>query len=161
MILGLTFAQFTTLHVLISLIAIATGLVAVPAYARGQRTPTMTTVFLATTFATSATGFLFPITAMTPALLFGIISTVVLLIAYVALYSLHRRGRARIVYVVSATFALYLNIFVLIVQAFLKVEVLNTLAPNGNEPPFLVAQGVLLAAMLALGWKAVKNHPGR
>ncbi|MNL07343.1 hypothetical protein D3C87_1280160 [compost metagenome] len=52
---------------------------------------------------------------------------------------------------------LYLNMFVLIVQSFLKVEALNALAPNGNEPPFLVAQLALLVAAICLGWKATRR----
>ncbi|MDQ0559041.1 hypothetical protein QO004_000819 [Rhizobium mesoamericanum] len=153
MILGLTISQFTTLHVVLSFIGIASGLVALPAFAAGRWMPRMTALFLATTLATTLTGFLFPITAFTPALGVGIISTVILAVALAALYGHGLKGRARPVYAIAATAGLYLNLFVLIVQAFLKVPALNDLAPNGNEPPFLIAQGLLLAGAALLGWK--------
>lgn len=156
MILGLTISQFTTLHVFISFVGIISGLIALPAYAAGRWMPRMSALFLATTVATTLTGFLFPITVLTPALIFGIISTVVLTIALAALYGFHLKGRARSVYAITATLALYLNMFVLIVQAFLKVPSLNELAPEGNEPPFLAAQAVLLVLALILGWRAVR-----
>ncbi|CCM75486.1 hypothetical protein [Rhizobium mesoamericanum] len=155
MILGLTIPQFTTLHVVLSFIGIASGLVALPAFAAGRWMPRMTALFLATTLATTLTGFLFPITAFTPALGVGIISTVILAVAFAALYGYGLEGRARPVYAISATAGLYLNFFVLIVQAFLKIPALNDLAPNGNEPPFLVAQGLLLAGAALLGWKTM------
>ena len=153
MILGLTVSQFTTLHVVLSFIGIASGLVALPAFAAGRWMPRVTALFLATTTATTLTGFLFPITAFTPALGVDIVSTVTLAVALAALYGYGLKGRARPIYAASATAGLYLNLFVLIVQAFLKVPALNDLAPNGNEPPFLVAQGLLLATAALLGWK--------
>lgn len=156
MILGLTISQFTTLHVFISFVGIISGLIALPAYAAGRWMPRMSALFLATAVATTLTGFLFPITVLTPALIFGIISTVVLTITLAALYGFHLKGRARSVYAITATLALYLNMFVLIVQAFLKVPSLNELAPEGNEPPFLAAQAVLLILALILGWRAVR-----
>ncbi|MBT9372325.1 hypothetical protein [Rhizobium sp. CSW-27] len=160
MIIGLTISQFTALHVVISFIGIISGLIALPAYAAGRWMPGMTALFMATTAATTLTGFLFPITVLTPALVFGILSTLVLAVAFAALYGFGLKGRARPIYAVAATVALYLNLFVLVVQAFLKVDSLNALAPNGNEPPFLVAQGILLIAMVFLGWKAVRACPG-
>lgn len=159
MILGLTISQFTTFHVALSFIGIVSGLVALPAWAAGRWMPRMTALFLATTLATTLTGFLFPITGFTPALGVGIISTAVLAVALVALYGLRLRGRARTVYALSAIADLYLNMFVLIVQAFLKVEVLNALAPEGNEPPFLVAQSILLLATILLGRASVVRQP--
>ncbi|AMD58310.1 hypothetical protein C241_10691 [Bradyrhizobium lupini HPC(L)] len=158
MILGLTIPQFTALHVGLSFIGIATGLIALPAYAAGRWMPRMMALFLVTTLATTLTGFLFPIGNFTPALGVGVISTLVLAIALVALYGYGLNGRARIIYTITATMSLYLNMFVLIVQAFLKVETLNKLAPNGNEPPFLIAQTVLLVGAICLGWKAARRR---
>jgi hypothetical protein len=156
MILGLTIPQFTLLHVAISLVAILAGLVALPAFARGSILPRVTGVFLWMTLLTSLTGFLFPIASFTPALGFGILSTLLLAASFWAWYGRKLAGRARTIYAVTATIALWLNLFVLIVQSFLKVPALNALAPNGNEPPFLIAQSVLLVAVLALGYRAVK-----
>ncbi|MGQ3101905.1 MAG: hypothetical protein ACT6Q5_08275 [Sphingopyxis solisilvae] len=156
MILGLTIPQFTALHVAISLIAIAAGLIALPAFARGRILPRTTGIFLWTTLLTSLTGFLFPIVAFTPALGFGILSTLILVATFWAWYARKLAGRAATVYVVTATLALYLNLFVLVVQSFLKVPTLNALAPNGTEPPFAAVQAVLLIAMIGLGYLAFK-----
>lgn len=157
MVLGMTIAQFTALHVVISFIGIGTGLVAMQALADGRWLPRWQGVFLATTVLTSLTGFLFPITSFTPALGTGIVSSIVLLVALWAAYGAHRQGRAATVYAISAAAALWLNLFVLVVQSFLKVPGLNALAPTGTEPPFLVAQIVVLAGMVLMGWKAVRG----
>ncbi len=156
MILGLTIPQFTTLHVLISFVGIIAGLIALPAFARGRILPRTNVIFLWFTLLTSLTGFLFPILAFTPALGTGIVSTLVLAIAFWAWYARKLVGRAAPIYAVTATMALWLNLFVLVVQSFLKVPALNALAPNGTEPPFAAAQGVLLIAMIGLGYLAFK-----
>lgn len=156
MILGLTIPQFTLLHVAISFVGIITGLIALPAFARGRILPRLTGIFLWTTLLTSLTGFLFPILTFTPALGVGILSTLILVLSFWAWYVRRLAGSARTIYAVTATIALWLNLFVLVVQSFLKVPALNMLAPNGNEPPFLVAQAVLLAALVFLGYRAVK-----
>jgi len=156
MILGLTIPQFTVLHVLISFVGIGTGLIALPAFTRGRILSRTMGVFLWTTLITSLSGFLFPIVAFTPALGTGILSTLILIFAFVAYYGRKLAGRAATVYAVSATAALYLNMFVLVVQSFLKVPALNALAPNGTEPPFAAAQGALLLAAILFGYVAVK-----
>lgn len=156
MILDLSIPQFTTLHVLISFFGIIAGLVAIPALARGRVLPRTNAVFLWFTLLTSLTGFLFPIVAFTPALGTGIVSTLVLAIAFWAWYGRKLAGRAASVYAVTATIGLWLNLFVLVVQSFLKVPALNALAPNGTEPPFAAAQGTLLVLMIGLGYLAFK-----
>lgn len=156
MILGLTIPQFTTLHVLISFVGIIAGLIALPAFARGRILSRTNVIFLWFTLLTSLTGFLFPILAFTPALGTGIVSTLVLAVAFWAWYARKLAGRAATIYAVSATAALYLNLFVLVVQSFLKVPALNALAPNGTEGPFVVAQGALLLTAILFGYLAVK-----
>lgn len=158
MILGLSIPAFIALHVAISLVGIVAGLVALPALAKGHFLPGTQAIFLVTTLLTSLTGFLFPFRGFTPAIGVGIVSTLVLIVAFVALYGLKLRGRARGVYAVSATAALWMNLFVLVVQGFLKVPALNLLAPTGSEPPFLAAQGLLLIVMLILG-AAILRQP--
>lgn len=156
MILGLTIPQFTALHVAISLVGIGAGLVALPAFARGHTRPRTTGIFLWATLLTSLSGFLFPIVAFTPALGVGILSTLILALAFHAYYGRKLAGRAAAVYAVTATLSLYLNLFVLVVQAFLKVPALNALAPTGTEPPFLMAQAALFGAALWFGYGAFK-----
>lgn len=156
MILGLTIPQFTALHVAISLVGIGAGLVALPAFARGRALPRTTGIFLWATLLTSLSGFLFPIVAFTPALGVGILSTLILALAFHAYYRRKLAGRAATVYALTATLALYLNLFVLVVQSFLKVPALNALAPTGTEPPFLAAQGALVLAAALFGAIAVR-----
>lgn len=160
MILGMSVSSFTTLHVLISLVAIATGLVVVWGMLTANRVGGLTFVFLLTTVLTTLTGFLFPITAFTPALGTGIVSSVVLVVTLIALYVFHMRGAWRWVFVAGAVLSLYLNVFVLVAQAFLKVPALSALAPSGSEPPFAIAQGAVLVLFILIGLLSLRRfHP--
>jgi hypothetical protein len=160
MILGMTTATFTLVHVLLSLVGIASGLLVVYGMLRGKRFDGATAIFLVTTALTSLTGFLFPVEHILPSHIFGIISLVALAIAIPARYTLRLAGAWRTIYVVCAVLALYLNVFVLVVQVFLKVPAAHALAPTGKEPPFLIAQVVVLAIFVVLGILAVKKfHP--
>jgi hypothetical protein len=162
MILGMSLATFTTVHVIISLIAIVTGIFVVIAMVGGSNSAAWTALFLLTTILTSVTGFLFPLSGLTPAVIFGILSLVTLAIALFALYGRHLAGAWRWIYVVTAVFALYLNMFVLVVQSFQKLSFLQPLAPTQSEPPFAIAQIVVLVVFVVLGWLAVKRfHPAR
>jgi hypothetical protein len=157
MIFGLTIAQFTALHVAISLVAIASGIVVMLAFAAGRRIVTgLSGLFLITTAGTTLTGFLFPFNGLTPAFLTGLVSIPVLLLAFVALYGRKLKGRAAMAYAISASIALYLNLLAFVTQAFLKVPPLHALAPSGTELPFLGAQVVTLGAMIALGVLSAK-----
>ena len=156
MVLGLSLAAFTQLHTIISLVAIATGLIALVAFARGSWLGIIMQIFVWTTVATTVTGFLFPFNGFTPAIGTGIVSSVVLLGLLFALYQSKLQGGARTVFAVTAAISLYLNLFVLVVQSFLKIPALHALAPLGNEPPFAAAQGVVLIASIALGYFSVK-----
>lgn len=157
MILGMSLSAFTTLHVIISLIAIATGLVVLAAMLRAERLGKWTAIFLATTILTSVTGFMFPIAGFTPALALGAISLVILALAVAARYAFHLVGPWRWIYVVTALAALYLNCFVLVVQMFRKLPALHTLAPTESEPPFQIAQGALLVLFIVLGFLATRR----
>ena len=158
MILGLSLSAFTTLHVIISLIGIVAGLVVVCGMLTGQRPGGITALFLLTTVLTSATGFLFPVDKLLPSHIVGILSLIALAIALVALYRFHLAGAWRWVYVVTALLALYFNCFVGVVQSFLKIAALHALAPTGSEPPFAVAQLVLLAIFIVIGIVAVRRY---
>ena len=161
MIAGLSIENFTILHTAISLIGIVGGLIMLAGMLRARRLPGWTALFLVTTVLTSATGFMFPITSLTPAIVFGVISIVILAIALMALYVKHLSGAWRWIYVTTALAALYLNVFVLIVQSFQKLPALQKLAPTQSEPPFAIAQGVALIAFLVLGALAARRfRPG-
>jgi hypothetical protein len=156
MILGMSVATFTLVHVLISLIGILSGIVVVLRMLARRGLDGWNLVFLVTTVATSVTGFMFPSKAFGPAHVVGVISLIVLAAALFALYVGHLAGAWRWIYVASAVFALYLNVFVLVVQLFDKIAFLHRFAPTGAEPPFGAAQG---AVLLALGYLAVKRFP--
>jgi hypothetical protein len=161
MIAGLSIENFTILHVAISLVGIVSGLIVLAGMLRARSLQGWTALFLVTTILTSVTGFLFPINGLTPAIVVGLISIVILAIALMALYLKQLRGAWRWIYVVTALMALYFNVFVLIVQAFQKVPVLQKLAPTQSEPPFQIAQGVTLVAFLVLGTLAARKfRPG-
>lgn len=149
--------MYTLIHVVISLIGIGSGLIVLFGMFGGKRLDGMTALFLATTVLTSVTGFGFPITGVTPGIILGVLSLIVLAIAIPARYTFRMAGRWRAIYVVTAVIALYFNCFVLIVQSFLKLPVLHALAPKGNEPPFAIAQGILLVLFTVAGTLAVKK----
>jgi hypothetical protein len=160
MILGIATATFTQFHVLLSLIGIVSGIVVALAMLAANRLPVITAIFLATTVATSATGFMFHFASFGPPEIIGVISLVALGTAILALYSYKLAGSWRWIYVAAAVFALYLNVFVGVVQTFQKVAFFHALAPTQTEPPFAVAQGVVLIAFIALGIAAAKKfHP--
>jgi hypothetical protein len=155
MVLGMNLETFTLIHVLISLVGIASGLVVLYGFLTNRRLDAWTAVFLLTTALTSLTGFLFPFTAATPAIKLGIISLVVLAIAIVTRYLLHLTWRKT--YVIAACIALYFNVFVLVVQSFEKVPSLKALAPTQKEPPFAIAQIAVLLLFVALMIFSVKR----
>jgi len=162
MILGMSIPTFTLLHVIISLVGIVSGLVVLFGMFGSHRLPGWTALFLVTTILTSVTGFLFPRTTLTPAQIFGIISLVVSVPTLAALYAFRLGGAWRWIYTGGAVLLLYLNMFVLVVQSFLKIPFLHPLAPTASEPPFLAAEGALLAIFVVLGIVALlKFHPER
>ncbi len=150
----------TTVHVAISLVGIATGFVVLLGMLQGRRLDGWTVVFLTTTVLTSATGFLFPPKQLLPAHIIGALSLVLLAIAIVARYRHALSGKWAAIYVVCAAVAQHLNVFVGVVQAFMKIPALNALAPTQTEPPFLAVQVVVLLLFVALTIAAVKRFRG-
>jgi len=147
----------TLVHVLISLIGIATGLVVMFGMLGGNPMNGLTAVFLITTVLTSATGFILPAPHFLPSHAIGILSLIVLATAIAARYRYHMAGAWRRIYVIAAVIALYFNVFVLVVQSFMKVPALHDLAPTQSEPPFAVAQGAVLLLFVVLGILAAKR----
>jgi len=161
MILGISLGAFTILHVIITLVAIGSGLIVVGGMFASHRLPVTTALFLLTTALTSVTGFLFPIHGLTPALRVGILACVIVAVALFALYKEHLAGAWRWIYVITAVASLYLNVFVLVVQSFVKVSALTALAPTQSEPPFAITQAVVLAIFILIALiAAVKFWPG-
>jgi hypothetical protein len=158
MVLGMSLPTFTLVHVAISLIAIASGVIVMIGMLGVQRMPGLTAIFLLFTILTSATGFLFPVTQLLPSHVLGIISLALLALACIALYGQRLVGPWRWIYVVTALLSLYLNVFVLVTQAFLKTPALSEIAP-GNPPTgpvFGAIQGVVLvvfAALIFAAWR--------
>ena len=155
MILGMT--PLTFVHTLISLIGIASGFVVMSSWIQGKRRHGWTAVFLVSTVLTSATGFLLPFFVLLPSHKIGILSLVVLAVAIFAGSVRRLAGPWRWIYVVCATLAQYFNVFVLVVQLFRRVPALQGLAPTQSEPPFAVAQLIVLALFVWFTVVAVKR----
>jgi hypothetical protein len=148
---------FTLVHVVISVLGIITGLVVVGGLMAGARLDGWTGAFLATTILTSVTGFGFPVTTVTPPHVVGALSLVVLAVCVAARYWKRLEVGWRATYVITAVAALYLNVFVLIVQLFLKTPPLARLAPTQREAPFALTQTLVLALFVWLGWAALRG----
>jgi hypothetical protein len=157
MVLGLSLAAFTKLHVIISLVAIAAGIIFFAALAGGRWLGMTNGIFLLFTVLTSVTGFLFPPKPIGPPFIFGAVSLILLAIALFALYGRRLAGGSRAIYLITALAAQWLNMVVLVVQSFQKIPALNALAPTGTEPPVLVAQAVVLVTVLAAGWLTLRR----
>jgi len=157
MVLGMSLSTFTLLHVIISLAGIGSGFIVLYGLLNSKRLDGWTAIFLTTTVLTSVTGFLFPFEGLKPSYILAAMSLVVLAIAIVARYTFRMQGAWRGTYVITAAIALYFNCFVAVAQAFLKIPALHALAPTGSEPPFLVAQLLVLAIFVWLTWRAAKR----
>jgi hypothetical protein len=157
MVLGMSLSTFTLVHVMLSLAGIGSGLLVLYGLLLGKRFDGATAIFLATTVLTSLTGFLFPFEHLLPSHVLGIISLVALAVAIIGRYVRDMAGAWRPIYVVCAVLALYLNVFVLVAQIFMKVQSVHALAPTQKEPPFLAAQLVVMAIFVVLGIFAVKK----
>ena len=161
MILGMSTATFVLVHVVISLIGIVAGLVVMFGMLGSNRQPALTAIFLLLTILTSATGFLIPplmSEKLLPSHMIGLLSLLLLAIACIALYVMKLAGAWRWIYVLTALLALYLNVFVLVIQSFLKIPALTALAPGNppSGPVFAVAQGIVLVffAIMIIGvWR--------
>lgn len=156
-LLGMSLETFTIVHVAISVIAILAGFLVAIGFLNRQRPGALHSAFLITTILTSVTGFMFGITIVTPGIVVGALSLVVLAIACAALYSRHLAGAWRSTYVITAMIALYFNFFVLIVQSFQKVPALKALAPTQSEPPFAITQGMALLGFVVLTVAALRK----
>ena len=155
MILGMSTSTFTVMHVVLSLIGIFSGIIVLVGMLSANRLTGWTALFLATTVLTSVTGFFFHSAHFGPPHVVGVISLVVLAIAILARYVYRLAGPWRWLYVGGAVLALYLNVFVGVVQAFQKLPFLSRLAPTQSEPPFFVAQVIVMAIFVLLGIRAV------
>lgn len=149
--------MFTLIHVVISVFGILAGLVVVGGLVAGRQLDGWIGFFLATTLLTSITGFFFPFVAVGPPHIVGVISLVLLVPCLAALYWKHLTGRWRTTFVVTAVVVLYLNVFVLVVQLFVKTPPLAALAPTQKEAPFAVTQLLVLALFVYIGWSAVRG----
>ena len=162
MILGMSLSTFVTVHVIISLIGIVAGIIVMFGLLGSNRMPGLTAIFLLFTILTSATGFLIPpllSEKLLPSHIVGALSLVLLAIACIALYGTKLSGAWRWIYAVTALLSLYLNVFVLVIQGFLKVPALHALAPG--EPPggpvFAVVQLIVLVFFVIVIIGAVRR----
>ena len=157
MILGMSASMFTLIHVLISLTGIGSGFVVLLGMLNSQRRDGWTGVFVITSLLTSLTGFLFPFELLLPSHILGLLSLLVITIALFARNVFHFADRWRLVYVVAIAMALYFNCFAAVVQLFAKIPALKASAPTLTEPPFLIAQSLVLAVFIVLTYLAAKR----
>jgi hypothetical protein len=155
-------STFVLVHVTISVIAIVAGFVVMAGMIGSNRRPGWTALFLLLTILTSATGFLIPplvTDKLLPSHIIGVLSLAVLAVACFALYGQKLSGSWRWVYVVTALLAQYLNVFVLVIQSFLKIGPLHALAPSipPSEPPFAILQGIVLVFFIVFVIGAVRR----
>jgi hypothetical protein len=149
----------TIFHVMLSLIGIGSGVVAIYGLLKAKTPGRSTQVFLATTAATSITGFLFPFHGVAPARVLGVLSLIALIIASLSIYRYQSKGIWRRTYGITAVMALYFNVFVLVVQLFRRVPALSAIAPTQSEPPFQIAQLAVLLLFAAIGIRAAGAKP--
>jgi hypothetical protein len=148
-------------HVVISLVGILSGLVMLYGLLTGKDLSAWIAVFLVTTILTSLTGFPLPPFGFDPPRAVGVLSLILLAGAVAAYYAFRLAGPWRWIFVACAVAALYLNVFVLVVQGFLKVPALHDLAPTQSEPPFAIVHGIVLLIFIVLGVLAViRFRPG-
>ncbi|MGM4982444.1 hypothetical protein [Rhizobiales bacterium] len=145
------------IHVVISLIAIVSGIVVASGFLTANRHERSTLVYMVTTILTSLTGFLFPFHTVTPAIIVASLCVLIFIPTALARYSFHLAGIWRPVFIIGAMVLLFFNCLVLIVQSFQKIPVLNALAPNGNEPPILAAQAALLVVCVLVGFLSIRR----
>jgi len=158
MVLGMSVETFTFLHVVISMVGIMTGFVVVGLMLQSAPIAGWNAFFLISTIVTSVSGYFFPIKGLTPAHVVGAISLITLAVALYAIYGQKLAGRWRAVYVGAAIFALYLNVFVGVVQSFQKFAYLNKFAPTGSEPTFAVTQLLVLILFVIAGVAVVRRY---
>jgi hypothetical protein len=144
-------------HTVISIVAIAAGLVVVGGLIAGVRIDGWTGIFLVTTVLTNVTGFFFPFTHLLASHWIGIISLIILPVVIAARYWKHLVGPWCGIYVVGSVVVLYLNFFILIVQLFRRTPALLVAAPKQTEPPFVLTQLLVLALFVWLGFAAFRR----
>ncbi len=156
MVLGLSLHSFTVLHIIITIVELIAGGVVVLKMVGGSPSR-FNGLFLLTGALTTLTGFLFPYHGVTPGIVLGFLSLPFLLLAAVAWYTGRLRGAWRVIYILSALIVLYFDAFAAVAQSFMKIPALHALAPEGKEPPFAVAQGLVLLVFIVIGYLAVKR----
>ncbi len=144
-------------HTVVSLIALAAGVVVVLGMAGNAAMPGLSALFIATAVITSATGFLFPVDRILPSHIFGVVSLIALAAAILGRYAFGFAGKWRVTYALCIVLATYLDAFVAVVQTFLKVPAAHALAPTQTEPPFAIAQGLLLLIFAILAVLAARR----
>jgi len=160
MLQSLHVMQFTYLHVFLSVVGLGAGVFVVIGFFSSKKFSILTSTFIVSTFLTSLSGFLFPFHGVSPGIVLGVLSIIVLFVAIYALYARKMAGVWRTTYVISACVALYFNFFVLVAQAFDKVRVLHSIAPSQTSPGFAISEVAVLVLFILITIRSVqKFHP--
>lgn len=159
----ISLATVIMIHVIISLVAIVAGLFVMFGMLRSKGMPGLTAVFLSLTVLTNASAFLIPpllFEKLLPSHMIGLLSLLMLAIACLARYGRKLAGAWRWIYALTASISLYLNVFVLVIQSFLKVPVLHAIAPSVPPagPAFSIVQGGVLVFFVVVTIGAIRRY---
>jgi hypothetical protein len=147
----------TGIHTVISLVALLFGFLALFELLGVGMPAFVTPVFVVLAFLTSATGFAFTFNGLLPSHIVGVLALIILAVAMYARYGRHLVGAWRWIYAAGMVASLYLIVFVGVAQTFNKVAYFNGLAPTQSEPPFAIAQLIVLAIFVAFGIAAARR----
>ena len=142
------------LHTAISLVAIGAGLVVTAHLLSARVSRFWTDLFLVTAIATSVTGYFFPFSGVTPAQIVGAVALATLAMVLLARHQFRLAGAWRWIYAIGVVTSLYFLLFVLVVQLFRHIPVLQ---PFDGQAPFQVAQLLVLLAIVGAGMGAVRR----
>ncbi|MBX3456526.1 hypothetical protein [Ferrovibrio sp.] len=145
------------IHTLVSFISIFLGMIVLSDLLRSEARPQLSGWFFATALFTSLSGFAFPAAAFLPSHGVAIVALLVLALTLPARYRFGMLGIWRVIYAGGVVASVYLLLFVLMAQMFTRIPGLNALAPTLAEPPFAIAQGLLLLVSAGFGLLAIRR----
>jgi hypothetical protein len=162
LILGINRSAFVAVHAFIGIVAIFMGFVVLFGLLNGKLSRPWNAVFLLTTLLTSASGLLFSSTKVTPGIVLGIVSLIILGIAIIALYGFHLQGLWRTSYVLSSMVPFYFNLAILFAIGFVRIPTLRQLASATDGTAFKIAEALLLVlatSVIAIAVRKFRLNP--
>jgi hypothetical protein len=145
-------------HVVLGLAGIASGLIVVAGVLYRKPVAFWNIVFLSTTAAACATGFVFlPSNGVTSAQLVSFFVVFLLAVAAYARYSQRLAGGWNQVFALTTVGALFLNCLITTAQSFLHIRALKALAPTQHSPVYVGVKVALLLGFILLALATAKR----